>query len=257
MRTRSQDKRPVVILLALLLLPVVVGEADAVLADARVVEASSVRTVPESLSDADSRPTWTFDVGGGVSAGGDLFRVRSDDDQLWTIPAGGTTFTSSRFTVTLDESAIVSLGLARRMTARGWLRIDFSWTEMNATALAKDGEFVTPVLFDSLTMARAGLTWQQRLADASFSPYVVIGLCYQDVSSKAEYLKQSGLAPKFGMGSVYSLSGAWRVRMELTDTIYQFDSSGIQDEAWPSGTVYTELGPQHLVVVELGLMIVF
>jgi len=256
MRDRAQDKRPVLILLVLLLLLGAVGEAETAPADERVVRASSGRTAADEPPSIEAEPAWAMTVGGGLSAGGDLFRVRALASVEWTAPLADTVFTARRFTVTLDESAYISFGMSRRITRRGWLRADFAWTEMNATALAAT-ETVTPVLFDTVTMTRMGLTWEHRLLDTPFAPYVVVGACYLDVSAKAEYMGQSGIAPEFGVGGVYRMSGPWMARIEFTDTIFQFDSSGIQEEGWPVGAVYAERGPQHLIALGAGLSVMF
>ena len=165
MRDRTQDLRPALILLGLLLLLGAVGEAEAAPADARVVRESTGRTAADESLGAVTEPTWVMSVGGGLSAGGDLFRVRAESSIDWTAPLDDVVFTAKRFTVTLDESAYVSFGLSRRITRHGWLRADFAWTEMNAAALANDTQIVTPVLYDTVTLTRMGLAWEQRLLD--------------------------------------------------------------------------------------------
>jgi len=245
--------------MVLLLLLGVVGEAETALADARVVRASSGDTAADEPTGVATEPSWLMSVGGGLSAGGDLFRVRADGDAIyyWTTPLADAVFIAKRFTVTLDESPLMSFGFSRRITKRGWLRADFAWTEMNVAALANNEHIVTPVLYDTLTMTRLGLSWEQRLLDTTFAPFFVVGARYLDISGKAPYLTQSGLAPEIGVGGVYRLSGPWLARFELTDTIFQFDSSGIQAEDWPEGAVYTEHGPQHLVTLGVGLSVMF
>lgn len=257
MRDRAHDKRPVLVLMVLLLLLGVVGEAETALADARVVRASSGDTAADEPTGVATEPSWLMSVGGGLSAGGDLFRVRAVDITDWTAPLADTVFIAKRFTVTLDEGTLISFGMSRRITERGWLRVDFAWTEMNAAALANDAHIVTPVHYDTLTMTRLGLSWEQRLLDTTFAPFFVVGARYLDISGKAPYLTQSGLAPEIGVGGVYRMSGPWLARFELTDTIFQFDSSGIQAEDWPVGAVYTELGPQHLITLGVGLSVMF
>ncbi len=231
--------------------------AAAAPADAYVVEPKRSRSDPEPDLRRTGRPDWVFSVNTGLAAGGDLFHVKAGLTETWTAPLGAATFPAQRFTVTLDEGLLIGMGLARRVTPRGWLRLYFSWTEMDATALANDTQFVELVPYDVLTMTRIGLRWEQRLLDTPLTPYLCAGADYLDVSAKADYLSQSRLAPTAGAGLIYDLAGAWRVSGEVTDTVVQLDSAGVTDADWPGGAVYSERGPQHLISLTLGLLVLF
>lgn len=257
MHIQSQDRRPVLVLVGLLFLLGVVGESDAAPADARVVRPSSGRTAPET-SDTTVRPAdWFFDVGAGISAAGDLFRAKSDATEMWTAPVSGETFAARRFTVTLDETARISAGLARRITGRGWLHLNFTWFEMNATALANDSQFVSLVPYDVLTFTSLGLTWEERLTDTDLAPFVLAGATWLDVSARSDALSQSSFAPVFGAGVSWRLQGGWVARADLTDTLVQIDSDDVVDTDWPVQATHAEIGPQHLIGIEIGLSVAF
>ncbi|MBC8423296.1 hypothetical protein H8E07_04160 [bacterium] len=225
-------------------------------ADAYVVEPKRSRGAPEPATRGVARADWAFSVNAGLGAGGDLFQVKTDLLESWTAPVGGETFAAKRLTVTLDESLQLGLGLARRLTPRGWLRFQFSWTEMEATALAH-APFITLVPYDVMTMVRLGLLWEQRLLATPLSPYVCAGVDYLDVAAKADYLTQSVFAPTVGAGLIYEMAGPWRVTAELSDTIVQLESAGFTAQHWPVGAVYTERGPQHLISLSVGLLVLF
>lgn len=225
-------------------------------ADAYVVEPKRSRSAAEPEARGVARADWAFSVNAGLGAGGDLFHVKAGFPENWTAPVGGETFAAKRFTVTLDEGLQLGLRLTRRLTPRGWLRLEFSWTEMEATALAHT-DFVTLVPYDVLTMVRLGLLWEQRLLEMPLSPYVCAGVDYLDVAAKAVYLSQSTVAPTVGAGLIYEMAGPWRVTAELSDTIVQLESAGFTEQDWPGGAVYTERGPQHLISLTVGLLVLF
>ncbi|MBU1073750.1 hypothetical protein KKG45_10930, partial [bacterium] len=202
-------------------------------ADAYVLEPKRGRTRPVSEASLPVEAAWGLSVVVGASAGGDVFRVKEELTTDWTAPVAGETFQAQRFTVTLDESVLLGFCLARRMTPRGWLCVDFSWTEMDATALANDSQFVKLVHYDTLTMVWIGLGWEQRLLDTPLAPFLSAGVGYLDVSARADYLSQSKLAPRIGAGAFYSLAGAWRLRGEISDTVVQLRSEGITEANWP------------------------
>ncbi len=256
MRLHRHDRRPVIVILTLLLMLGVAGRSDASPADARVVTpADRTPSVTPEPQPADA--SWQFRVGTGFSAGGDLFQVKSDATETWTAPVAATDFSARRFTATLDESVLISAGLARRLTSRGWLQLDFTWTEMNVTALALSGQVVDLVPYDVLTFTRLGLAWEQRLLDTPLAPYVRGGVTWLDLSAKSDALTQSGLAPTVGVGAVWRMQGAWAVRAELTDTITQLESDGVTAVDWPEAATYTERGPQHLIGIDVGLVVSF
>jgi len=231
--------------------------AGTALADAYVLEPKRGRSGPvretRDAGDAD----WAFTVGGGLGASGDLFQVKGAVTGDWTAPIDGEVFQARRFSVTLDENVLVGFGFSRRVTRLGWLRLDFSWTELEATALANDSQFVELVPYDALTMIRVGVAWEQRLVDEAWAPFVVLGVSHLDVEATADFLDQSGLAPTIGLGLDYDLSGPWRLRCELTDTLVQLESSGVTAGDWPGDAVYTEVGPQHLIALTLGMAVLF
>jgi hypothetical protein len=238
----------------LLILAVLASAAPAAGAD-DVLEPKRGRSAPARETARGGGADWAFSVVGGVSAAGDLFRVKSASTE-WTAPVGGATFTAKRFTVTLDEAFLIGIGLARRITDRGWLRADFAWTEMDATAFALT-EAVELVPYDVLTMVRLGLRWEQHLLETPLSPYICAGVDYLDVDAKSDFLAQSTWAPAVGVGLIYVLQGSWRLRGEIVDTIVQFDSEGVTAADWPAQATYTELGPQHLFGLGLCLSVMF
>ncbi len=48
-----------------------------------------------------------------------------------------------------------------------------------------------------------------------------------------------------------------RTYWEVSDTVVQLESAGITVENWPPQALYTELGPQHLISLTLGLVVLF
>jgi len=227
------------------------------LAEADVLEPKRGRSGPVRETRDAAEAGWAFTVVGGLGASGDLFRVKGTMTGDWTAPVDGELFQARRFTVTLDENVLLGFSLSRRVSRLGWLRVDFAWTELEATALANDSQFVQLVPYDALTMVQLGLVWEQRLLDEAWSPFVVLGVSHLDIGATADFLDQSKLVPKVGLGLVYDLTGPWRLRGEISDTLVQLDSAGITAVDWPADAAYTELGPQHLFALTLGMDVLF
>jgi len=87
--------------------------AAAAPADAYVLEPKRGRTGLDRRVRRPGAANWAFTVRGGVSAAGDLFRVRDEQTSDWTAPLMGEVFHARRFTVTLDENLLGGLGHGR------------------------------------------------------------------------------------------------------------------------------------------------
>ncbi len=202
---------------------------------------------------AGGEGSWSVGFVGGGAAGGDLLQAVLDHTASWQAPAGGS-FQAERLTVTLDEDLLLGVILSRRITALGSLRLSGSWSEMDATALANDSQFVHPVLFDRLTMIRLGLFWEQRLLSTRLAPYLLVGGVYLDVDAASPALRQSVLAPCWGAGLTHRLDRFWSLRLEIADTIRQLHADGLAEEdGIPPGVEVRELGPQHLLEIVAGV----
>ena len=232
-------------------------QADAETADARVVRRSTDQSTPEVIPGRPHEMNWAFRFGAGMSAGGDLFLAKSGANAPWTAPLTGETFTAKRFTVTLDENVGLSVALARRISRRGWLHLGYDWTEMDATALANDTQYVELVPYDVLTFSRFQLVWEERLTETPLTPVLLVGATWLSVSASADDLDKSRIAPVVGMGLLWHMPGPWSVRLDLVDTIVQLSSDETITEDGPEDAEFIEFGPQHLVGIELGLMFVF
>ncbi len=248
---------PLIIVILFCTCVVLAQSLQAAPADARVVKRSSGRSLPVEVELKRDAPTWAVSVDAGLAAGGDLFSLESGAGASWLAPLTLETFTAKRFTVTLDESMIWSVALARRITSHGWLRADLSISEMDATALANDTQFVSLFLYDRLTFTQAGLAWEQRLLDTPLTPFLLIGATYLDVDATATYLQQSRVAARGGAGVIYSLSDMWCARFEMTDSIMQLESGDVMLTDIPVDSVHGERGPQHLVKIGFGLVASF
>ena len=211
-----------------------------------------------TVSDVESVTTeisWCFGVASGVLAGGDLFQVANDLTVPWSPPAGGADFNAKRFTVTLDEAAAFGLTAAKRLTPRGWLRLDLTAGRMDAAALANDSQFVTPVLYDRWNVVQLDLAWEQRLTDTRLQPLLRAGLSYTGISATADAADQSVPGLLLGAGFAYRGGPRWSLGLDLADHIQQFTLDGLPAEQdFPASSDYREFGPQHLVTVTARLI---
>ncbi len=218
------------------------------------VSGRTAATVSEETT-AAPQTGWCFGLAAGVLAGGDLFQVANDLTVPWSPPAGVADFNAKRFTVTLDEAAAVGLAAAKRLTPRGWLRLDLTFGRMDAAALANDSQFVTPVLYDRWNVVQLDLAWEQRLTDTRLQPLVRAGLSYTGISATADAADQSVPGLLLGAGFAYRGGPRWSLGLDLADHIQQFTLDGLpQEQDFPSSSEYREFGPQHLVTVTVRYM---
>lgn len=254
---RPRHERSTTVLILLLLALAGVPRAEAETADARVVRRSFEPQTTETIQEAPHEANWAFRIGTGLSAAGDLFQVKSGTNATWTAPLAGESFEAKRFTVTLDENVCLSAALARRITRRGWLHLGYVWAEMDATALAKDAQYVELVPYDILTISRLQLVWEERLTETTLTPVLQAGLSWVSVSASTEDLDKSRIAPVIGMGLLWHMPGPWSARLDLLDTIVQVSSDETITARGPQDAEFIKYGPQHLIGIEAGLMFVF
>jgi hypothetical protein len=231
--------------------------ADVVPAQER--ETVSGRSRPVVVGPTAHRAGWGLSFGGGVLAGGDLFRVVNDLTVNWSAPgAAAADFNAKRFTATLDEAGALAVGFTRRLGARSWLRVDLASGEMKVTALANDSQTVTPVPYDQLTLLLLSLSWEQRLLDTRLQPYLAGGVSWLDLQGASEALTQSRTGIRAAIGLSYRLLERGNVRLEVADNVISVDSEGIPAESgFPASARFTEQGPQHLFALSLQLEFIF
>ncbi len=211
--------------------------------------------VADEEAAATGETGWCFGIASGVLAGGDLFQVANSLTVPWTPPAGGADFNAKRFTVTLDEAAAFGLAAAKRVTPRGWLRLDLTAGRMDAAALANDSQFVTPVLYDRWNVVQLDLAWEQRLTDTRLQPMVRAGLSYTGIGATAAAADQSVPGALLGAGFVYRGGPRWSLGLDLADHIQQFTLDDLPaEQGFPPSAEYREFGPQHLVTMTARLM---
>lgn len=240
-------------ILGTLLILILAAGATAAPGDARIVSGRPAPTVERD--DGPSR--WSLHVGAGLAAGGDLFRVQVDDSRAFTTPLGGAGFNAQRFTTTLDEQALLSGDLIWRTGETSALRLGFSWAEMDVAALANDGQYVTPILWDQASLTTVGLVWEQTLLQAPLRPYLLAGAVFLSVDALAPELDQEAVAPLVGVGVAYRVAETMQLHLSVRDVVRQLDTEGVVGASVPANVEYASRGPQHLIGLSGGLELSF
>jgi hypothetical protein len=214
-----------------------------------------------SIADEDTRPVrWSFAVGAGIMASGDLFKVRvpSGNDLLWQAP-GGSAFNSDRFTVTLDEDLQITLVGSWQAASRLFLRGEFSWARLQATALAIVGQTGEVVPYDEISFYLTGLAAEYRLIAGRTTPYLLGGGAWVVVRSAGDAgLDQSRPGFRFGAGLHHAWGGRWALRGEIRDTLVDLDLTDYRPRAAGVAAPNIELqslAPQHLWEIFVSLVI--
>jgi hypothetical protein len=222
------------------------------------------RTRPAELSEEGrGGGAWVLGAGVGFMTSGDLFTVvvPSGTSAIWQAPGGGI-FNAYEFTVTLDEDVQTGLYLARPVLGRWWLRLDFSWSQMDMTAEARIAQTVELHRYDRLTVLMGGLSVERELVRARHFPYVLGGVALVNVGAKGMGdLDQSLLGWRLGGGFQYTFDAHWAGRFEIRDTIQQLDFSEHRPRTITGTTTpaieFEQLGPQNFFELTFSIRGIF
>jgi len=199
---------------------------------------------------------WSLQIRGGMMTSGDIFRVNTAVARTWTPPVGGDTFSSDKFKVTLDENFMAGMGIGYAINEDVTLRLDMDMSQLDATALARTGQTVIPVLYDEITFMTYALDIETRLMRTRNHPYLLAGLVLCTVDGKGETLDQTRTGFKLGLGFEADIAPNWAFRFEAVDTIIQVDTDEHR-ESLGEEILFSELGPQNLFGFSGGLLVRF
>ncbi len=219
---------------------------------------------PGVSAGARSESRWAFCGGLGVFASGDLFQAelvpKPESLPTWYTP-GGAPFKSDEFVVTLDEDLQVGATVFFRLQSRLWLRADWSWAQVDATAEAWASAVVDLHLYDRLTIMSFGLAAEYALLGGRTFPYVFGGGAVVTVTAAhAQGIDQNRFGPRLGVGFQQDLGSYWAGRVELRDTILQIETTGHEEHMVVStgqAFEFLQFGPQHLVELTASIRMYF
>jgi opacity protein-like surface antigen len=196
----------------------------------------------EEVKAASITRNWAFTLGAGLTASGDLFRVRTTGDSgIPWLPPAGSPFLSDDFRVTLDEDIGLSVGLARRLQERLWLRLDLSSAQMDMTAIARAGQTADIHQWDQLTAVMTIMSLEYRLVHLASFPYLLGGAGVTVVGGEgtSDY-DQTRFAWRLGAGYHKDLSQGWGVRGEIRGTFQSLDFADYRPPV-DSDTIYPDV----------------
>ncbi len=196
---------------------------------------------PEVAGFDDAGRRWTFTAGAGVMAAGDLVRVRTAGASgiPWD-PPGGEPFNSEAFTLTLDESILVSVGLGHRLSERVWIRATLGLAQLDVAAKARIGQTAEVRRWDQLSVMVAGIDAELRLHRSPSFFYLLGGASVVNLAGDAgDQLDGNEVALRGGAGSHLRLAPGWGLRLEARDNLAALDLSDL--EVPVAGTVMPDL----------------
>lgn len=192
---------------------------------------------------------WTFAAGAGILAGGDLFRLVSENAPRWLTPAGAS-FSSRDLTVTLDEDLVLAVAFGRRLGDRIWLRGHLGTAQAGLSALAWIGQESEVQAWDNLDVVLVGLDLEYRLTAQPRYPFLVAGAGAVLVKGRADIgYDQARPAVRFGGGYHLRLNRIWGLRAEARNSLswLGFDdlAPSFAAEAQQPEFLVTEESPHH------------
>lgn len=218
-------------------------------------QAVSGRTAPAEAARSEVSP-WSLQVRGGLLTSGDIFRLNTEISRMWTPPAGGEPFSSDKFKVTLDENAMFGLAVGYDLNPDLRLRFGADFATLDATALARIGQSVYPLLYDEITFTAYSLDLEADLMRTRHHPYLIAGLVLCSVDGKGETLDQTRGGFKLGVGFEADIAPNWALKVEAVDTMIQIDTDEHRDSLGED-ILFSELGPQNLFGFTGGLLVRF
>jgi hypothetical protein len=177
----------------------------------------------------DTARSWSFHAGAGALAAGDLARVRTAGSAgiPWD-PPGGPEFNSDSFTLTLDESILLALGVGHRLSDRVWVRAAVSLAQLDVAARARVGQSAEVYRWDQLAVLLAGLDAELRLVRSPSYFYLVGGASLVRLSGQeGDQLDDTGVALRVGAGYHQRLAPGWGLRVEVRNNLAAIDRADL------------------------------
>ncbi len=221
----------------------------------QIPDAVSGRTKPPRPAGAETDTPWNLQVRGGMLSGGDLFKVRTEITRTWMSPAGSA-FTSDKYTVTLDEGFLMSLGAVYELNPKLRLRCDLEWAQVDAAALARTGQTAQAYKYDEVSFVNVSFGVEAPLTSARSHPFLTAGLVVSRVSGMDDVLDRTGVGGRIGIGFEYGMNSFWSLRVEATDTFMQIETADYQDMIGDVAS-YNEYGSQNLFGLSGGMVVHF
>lgn len=211
--------------------------------------AVSTQAAPE----APSGP-WRLGVGVGSVGGGDLFRAEAtDQDAVRWQSLEGASFASPQFKAGLERNAGFGLTVRRALGPVLSLRADLGYSRLDVAAEALLGQSGAVLLYDRISVLRAGLGLDVRLAAAPSYPFLGLGAGAVRLQPEmAADLEQTVAGVQAVLG--YHRRVGPKVGLELEARLGKtgFDVGGFQPATVPPGDRIVEVdSPSSLTFFEI------
>lgn len=211
---------------------------------------STTGRLPPPMAGVSAGSRLEVEFGSGMMAGGDLFSYKSPNLMTWFSQAG-VALSARKFTVTLDENALLYFGAKFRVSRGLAIRLNFERTEMTAIAQAFRENEVVLLEFDVLAVSDYCIDLTYELGAAAFRPFLSAGLTYVVLDGEHVAFSESLLGPRFGAGASYRIMKSTRLVGEVTVSRVDIDTQGIMGENLPLQVEYENYGPHQIYALKL------
>jgi len=189
----------------------------------------------------------------GISAGGELVRIRENSTRQW-MPPSNEPFNAYRFELTLDEGIAVSSFGEFKATPRDCFRLSVFNLSYGVTALARQTDNAVIAKWDDLNMTGFGFSYRRIILESSWRPYFSIGPTYMMINSIDSEMDQSILATSISVGFEYEISRNVLLTFDLDDRIGGPDYTAYENLANDSAII-KESSPINLFSFMVGMTI--
>ena len=208
---------------------------------------STVSYAQESVS----RFSWGISMG--MSAGGELMRIRETSTRQW-VPPSNESFNAYRFKLTLAEGIAVSSFGEFKVTPRDCVRLSVFNFSYEVTALARQTDNAVIANWDDIDMTGFGLSYRRVVLSSQWRPYFSIGPTYLMIDSIEPEMDQSILATTVGAGFEYEIASNVLLTFDLEDRIGSLDFTAYESFANESAVIQ-ENSPINFLSFMLGIAI--
>lgn len=186
----------------------------------------------------------------GMSAGGELVRIREDNTRLWTSPSNEP-FNAYRLELTLDEGMAVNTFGEFKVTPSDCFRLSIFNLSYGVTALARQTDHAVVAKWDDMNITGFGFTYRRVFLASSWQPYFSIGPTYLMIDSIDPEMDQSILAAAIGVGFEYKLARNVLLTFDLDDRIGSIDFTAYEE--YSEGADFQDANPINTLSFMIGM----
>ncbi len=211
----------------------------------------SIISTVSYAQESSSRFSWGISMG--MSAGGELTRIRENSTRRW-MPPSNEPFNAYRFELTLHEGMAVSSFGEFKVTPRDCFRLSVFNSSYAVIALARQTDNAVVTKWDDVNVTGFGFSYRRVILSSSWRPYITAGPAYLMIDSIDPEMDQSILAATIGVGFEYDIARNVLLTFDLDDRIGSLDFAAYENLANDSAII-EENSPSNFFSFMVGMTI--